>query len=184
MIKKNSLFSSKIFNPVKLFLVLSLLLLTPLTLFLMSFAWYDSIEVHITHSFQILNQPGIFQASLVFGAIGLVASLIMLFLYLIIDFYLENMLAFWKKVIFLGSIVFYTLIFINFEIFSAIFINYYFSIELLLAIIFWPLIYGLLISIIFLNRHSSLKNKTDITIKQFLINDQVFEHNDSETTIF
>lgn len=128
-----------------------LILLTPITLFLTAFSWYASLEYSNFPNTNIEDQPLFLKNALIFGSIGLLSFLIYFLIFLAIVYGLKHALFKWKKFILLFAIVIATLFFLAFEIFSAIFTDYFYTWQISLVLTFWPLIYVLLFVLLLIN---------------------------------
>lgn len=128
-----------------------LLILTPITLFLTSYAWYYSLEFNDLNDDAIIKTTLFYKNALIFGTVGLMSFLLYFLVFLGIHSLLKRVEYKWKKVIFLLAIFSATIFFLFFEIFSAIVIDYLYTWEISLVLTFWPLIYVLLLVLLLIN---------------------------------
>lgn len=124
------------------------IILLPITLFLTAFSWYGSLQVHALNS-DVARTSLFLKNSLIFGTIGLMSSAIYLGVLFLVKFNLKRAIYKWKKIILVFSIIMITIIFLLFEIFSILFIDYYYSWQLSIVLVFWPLLF-VIISVLLL----------------------------------
>lgn len=122
-----------------------LIILLPVTLFLTAFSWYASLEIHKLNDPNLPSYPLFWKNCLIFGIIGLMSFLLYFLIFFLIKFILRKITYKWKKIIIISVIFKSTLLFLLFEILSVIFLDYYYSWQLVLVLFFWPLFYILLL---------------------------------------
>lgn len=147
-------------------LISLLIILLPITLFLTAFAWYGSLVVNVTNNPDIADSMLFLKNSLIFGTIGLLSSLLYFILFLIVRFGLNRVLYRIKKYILFSAILVATLLFLLFEIFSIIFIDYFYSWQLSLVLIFWPLLYVVLCVLLLINYFSYYNEQKELILSK------------------
>lgn len=128
-----------------------LIVLTPITLFLTAFSWYASLEYYNYPDSNIQEMDIFFKNALIFGSVGLMSFLLYFLIFLAIEHALKRVAFKWKKFILLLAVVIATLIFLMFEILSAIFVGYFYTWQISLVLTFWPVIYILLFALLLID---------------------------------
>lgn len=125
--------------------------LMPVTLFLTGFSWYASLQIQLTNNIALANLPLFLKNCLIFGIIAMMTFLIYFLIFILMSSALKKVDYKWKKVILVLSIIGSTIIFLIFEIFSIIFIGYFYTWQLSLVLTFWPLLYVLVDVLLLVN---------------------------------
>lgn len=155
------------------YVLLSLLIIIlPVALFLTGFSWYATLQIYVTNNPDLVESPLFLKNCLIFGIVGIMTFLVYFLLFLLVDFNLKRVTYRWKKIILIVAILGATLIFLLFEIFSIIFIDYRYSWQLSLVLIFWPLLYVLLIVLLLVNYFEFYSEQKSLTLNKVANSDK------------
>lgn len=89
--------------------------------------------------------------ALIFGCVGLLSFLVYFVVFLAINYRLKRADVQGRKLILLFTIAFDTMLFLVFEVFSAIFVESFYTWEISLVLIFWPLVYMMMLVLMLIN---------------------------------
>lgn len=148
---KRGRYNGDILTLLRYVLLFMLNILMPVTLFLTGFSWYASLQIQVTDNISLANLPLFWKNCLIFGIIAMMTFLFYFLCFLLVDFILKNVAYKWKKIFFFLAIIWVTIIFLVFEIFSIIFIGYFYTWQISLVLTFWPLMYLLIIALLLIN---------------------------------
>ncbi|MGL5268804.1 MAG: hypothetical protein ACRC8P_03465 [Spiroplasma sp.] len=167
-------------------LLFLLSILMPVTLFLTGFSWYASLQIKVTGNISLADLPLFLKNCLIFGIIGLMTFLIYFLVFMLVNFALKNVKYKWKKAILVLAIIGTTIIFLVFEIFSVIFIGYFYTWQLSLVLTCWPLLYVLVNVLLLINYFEFYNEQKNLNNDKIIRNEKEKElfFQDEPGTIF
>lgn len=160
-----------------------LIFLTPVTLFLTGFSWYMALEYMKLKNDDLLFHSLFLKNALIFGCVGLLSFLVYFVVFLAINYRLKRADVQGRKLILLFTIAFDTVLFLVFEVFSAIFVETLYTWQISLVLIFWPLVYMMMLVLMLINYFELRDPKKRQKIQEAVERDEIDVLRDLSETI-
>lgn len=160
-----------------------LIFLTPVTLFLTGFSWYMTLEYMKLKNDDLIFHSLFLKNALIFGCVGLLSFLLYFVVFLAINYRLKRADVQGRKLILLFTIAFDTLLFLVFEVSSVIFVESFYTWQISLVLIFWPLVYMMMLVLMLINYFELRDPKKRQKIQEAVEKDEIDVLRDLSETI-